>query len=107
MRGVPQRPPAFTTTPSSLVDVGVLLVEGMAALAMRLRGVGRRGRFAAQDIDAGRDRFQVSWVDAGAVPAKVVQVDALRNWSNDEFITDAMSALGAPVDVEQAVALRE
>ena len=75
------------TAPTAPLNMGVLRREGMTAFAMGLCGVAVD---APRQVFSVCDRFKVGWVDARAVPAKVVKMQPVRDGANQEFVCEPM-----------------
>jgi hypothetical protein len=69
----------------------------MAAKAVRLRGEALTEE-AAREVDRRRHRLQVRRVDAGAIPAEVIDVQTNRDRADVQLVRDAVSEQALPAD---------
>jgi hypothetical protein len=79
----------------------------MALRAVRLPSRLRRQSFAAQDVLLVRDGFEMLGVDAGSVPAEMIDLQAGRDWSDHHLVRHAMRLSHLPVEVELAVPIHD
>lgn len=69
--------------------------QGMATLAVGATGVLRCDRLAAQVVHARGHGLQVQWVDTPSNSAKVIQFEALGNWTNKLSVRDRVRGIRA------------
>lgn len=77
---------ALTANTSILRQNGVLWRERMSMLAMRFLGVLSRKRFAAQQVLAARNWFQMTRVKARSVAAQVVNLQPVWDWAAQHLV---------------------
>lgn len=81
-----------------VLDVAVLWRPLVAALAMGLAAHDTMRRWS--------QRFEVPWIDAGRVVAAVMQLESVRDRTEDRCVGEAMRRAGLAVRHERAVAFR-
>ena len=97
--------PAGAANAFSAGDMGILGVELMASYAVGLARVCASGRQRTTAlVDRAGHRFQMVGVHACAIPAQMVQFEAVRDLSGSQQVGHPMRALGAVI-AEKAVAV--
>src|SRR4030095_1461489 len=76
-------------------DSEVLAAERVALAAMRLAGIRRLKRLAAQKVLSAGHRLQMGRVHAGAVAAQVVELEPVRDRPEQEPAGGAVGATAA------------
>jgi hypothetical protein len=56
-------------------------------------------------IDRVRNRIKVSRVDTEGAPAEVIDFEAVRNWPDEQDVTDPVRAIDLSTEVELAIAI--
>jgi hypothetical protein len=62
----------------------------MSVDALRLPGLVGAGGFAAEQVHAMRDRFEVTRIAARAIAAQVVDLSAIRQWADKQLVGAAV-----------------
>jgi hypothetical protein len=70
----------------AVYDSCVPLIEGMALEAVGYPNLSCRHPSPSQNVDAFCNHFQMIWIDAGRVPAEVVDHQAGRNGSYQRLV---------------------
>lgn len=89
-----------TTPTSRRIDIAVLRIKGMAALAVRLLGIKTP---SSVDILFGRDWLQMGWIAAQRITAKMIELHSVWNWTDQEFIEDAVNILIPTCNADDAI----
>lgn len=100
--------PAFATVPPLAGTVRVFLIERMAAYAVRLAKVLANGALATVEVLLAGNGFKMGGVDAGAVATQVIDVQAVGDGTNRQFMGNTMG-VGCRVSIaaqEYPVAVR-
>lgn len=99
----PFRSPTSQASASVLASAGVDLVERVAVYAVRLAGVLSLKAYASQHVLSIGHRLQVVWVYTRPGATQVIQLKAVRNWTLDELVSNAMGAVLSTVPPHHAV----
>jgi hypothetical protein len=100
-------PTPFTLTTASLPldNDCVLGRELMVVLAMGLLRVLTRGAYTTASVLTRSDYFEVEWINAAAIPAEMVDLQAVRNRAIEILICNTVSELLSSVFPSLAVTL--
>ena len=84
---------------------GVGLIEWVASYTMGLRRTASGDRVASQDVLPRRHGLKVVGIDAGRVPAEMVEVKARRNWAEETLVIHPMRVLHRTPNAHVSVSL--
>lgn len=73
------------------MDAEVRSGEGMALAAMGGTRVSGWRSLAAEDVHSMCDGLQVCWVDTVSVPAEMIELEADRDFADEEEVGEPMS----------------
>lgn len=96
----------FALALSVATDVGVLGREGVTAIAMCLSSVLRRECLAADPVDVIRYRLEVARIEARAIPAAVVGLEAGGNRADEALVCYLVRLPTLVADAHATVSLR-
>lgn len=77
--------------PASSSYVSITNTKHVAMDTMSFSSIHRRHAFASQCVLTTRDRFQMGGIHTAWNLAEMVDFQSPRDWSNEQFITNAMS----------------
>jgi hypothetical protein len=97
-------PTVLAMPTSSTVNPEVIAAQQVPMDAMRLPRLARSRRFATQQIDSLSDGLHVPWIAAGSIPAEVINLQSVRDRTDQHLIARAMRLREPSLPLRMAIA---
>lgn len=99
-------PTADTTMTLVFPVIDVLTVQGVPPVTVRLTGIHSARSESSQNVRPGGDRLQMPWIYTEGVAAQVIEMEPVRNRTNEPLVGETMDKPILAVESERTISLR-